>query len=258
MNRLVLSVVALVALSACCQGHPDIDFPFGRIVNGEDAEIENFPYQVSIQTTKGSHFCGGSLIDSETILTAAHCMQTYAASELQVRLGSKSRSSGGEVVSVRAFKFHEGYNSKLMVNDVAIMKLSTPVRQTSKIRAIELESSQPVSGTSAVVTGWGTKCFLFCSSPDTLLQVAVDLLHYKDCASSTYKYGSESILETMVCAKGEKKDACQGDSGGPLVANGKQVGVVSWGQGCAWSNYPGVYADVPSLKQWIEDTSASL
>ncbi|XP_052852488.1 trypsin [Drosophila gunungcola] len=258
MNRLLLSVVALVALTAVCQGHPDMDFPFGRIVNGESSDIESHPYQVSIQTTKGSHFCGGSLINSDTILTAAHCMQSYAAEELQVRLGSTSRSSGGEVVSVRAFKSHEGYNSKLMVNDVAIMKLSTPVRQTNKIRAVELADTEPVSGTSAVVTGWGTTCFLFCSSPDSLLEVVVDLLHYKDCASDTYSYGSESILPTMVCASGEKKDACQGDSGGPLVANGKQVGVVSWGSGCAWTGYPGVYADVAALKSWIEETSASL
>ncbi|XP_017056595.1 trypsin [Drosophila ficusphila] len=258
MNRLLLSVVALVALVSCAQGHPDIDFPFGRIVNGEAVEIESHPYQVSIQTTKGSHFCGGSLISSDTVLTAAHCMQSYAASELQVRLGSTSRSSGGEVVTVRAFKYHEGYNSKLMVNDVAIMKLSTPVRQTSKIRAIELADSEAVSGTNAVVSGWGTTCFLFCSSPDNLLEVGVELLHYKDCAQDTYNYGSDSILETMVCATGEKKDACQGDSGGPLVANGKQVGVVSWGNGCAWTGYPGVYADVASLKKWIDETSASL
>ncbi|XP_017082346.2 trypsin [Drosophila eugracilis] len=258
MNRFLLSVVALVALVASCQGHPDIDFPFGRIVNGESADIENFPYQVSIQTTKGSHFCGGSLIAADTVLTAAHCMQSYAASELQVRVGSSSRSSGGEVVTVRAFKYHEGYNSKLLINDVAIMKLSTPVRQTSKIRTIELADSEPVSGTDAVVSGWGTTCFLFCSSPDTLLQVGVQLLHKTDCASDNYSYGSDSIKDTMVCATGEKKDACQGDSGGPLVANGKQVGVVSWGSGCAWTGYPGVYADVAALKSWIDLATAEL
>ncbi|EDV54569.1 trypsin [Drosophila erecta] len=258
MNRLLLSVVALVALVASCQGNPGLNFPFGRIVNGESADIENFPYQVSIQTIKGSHFCGGSLIDSDTVLTAAHCMQSYAANELQVRVGSTSRSSGGEVITVRAFKYHEGYNSKLKVNDVAIIKLSSPVRQTSKIRTIELADSEAVSGTKAVVSGWGTTCFLFCSSPDTLLQVEVDLLHYKDCATDKYNYDSESILETMVCATGEKKDACQGDSGGPLVADSKLVGVVSWGSGCAWTGYPGVYADVASLRSWIVDTANSL
>ncbi|XP_017019150.1 trypsin [Drosophila kikkawai] len=257
MNRLLLSVVALVALCACCQAHPDIDFPFGRIVNGEAAEIESHPYQVSIQTKKGSHFCGGSLVDSDTVVTAAHCMQSYTADEIQVRLGSTSRSSGGEVVSVRTFKFHEGYNSKLMVNDVAVIKLSTPVRQTTKIRAIELAQVTPASGTTAVVSGWGTTCFLLCSSPDNLQKVDVDLLQQKDCASDIYNYG-EQIQDTMVCATGEKKDACQGDSGGPLVADGKLVGVVSWGNGCAWTNYPGVYADVASLYTWIVKTIETL
>ncbi|KAH8248973.1 hypothetical protein KR032_004588, partial [Drosophila birchii] len=257
MNRLLLSVVALVALSACCQAHPDIDFPFGRIVNGEAAEIESHPYQVSIQTISGSHFCGGSLIDSETIVTAAHCMQSYKASEMRVRLGSTSKSSDGEVVTVRDFKYHEGYNSKLMVNDVAIMKLSTPVRQTSKIRAIELATETPASGTPAVVSGWGTTCFLICKSPDNLMSVEVDVLKLEDCGSDTYSYGDQ-IQDTMVCAYSEKKDACQGDSGGPLVADGKLVGVVSWGNGCAWTGYPGVYADVPSLRDWILENAKTL
>ncbi|XP_016994197.2 trypsin-like [Drosophila takahashii] len=260
MNRLLWTAVALVALSACCQGHPDIEFPFGRIVNGVNTTIDKHPYQVSIQTIKsGSHFCGGSLIDSITVVTAAHCMQSYAASEIQVRLGSTYRNSGGEVVSVRAFKYHEGYNSTLMINDVAIIKLSTPVRQTSLIRAIELAKEEPVSGEKAVVSGWGTTCFLLCSSPNYLLEVEVELLHKRDCGSSTYNYG-DSIGDTMVCAAGTdvKADACQGDSGGPLVSNGLLVGIVSWGNGCAWTGYPGVYASVSELWLWIVENSASL
>ncbi|KAH8352041.1 hypothetical protein KR084_001470, partial [Drosophila pseudotakahashii] len=257
MNRLLLSVVALVALSACCQGHPDLDFPFGRIVNGVETTIEKHPYQVSIQTRSSSHFCGGSLINSDTVVTAAHCMQKYTASEMQVRLGSTLRNSGGEVVSVRAFKFHENYENTTKINDVAIIKLSTPVRQTSLIRAVELATSDPASGTKAVVSGWGTTCFLFCSSPNYLLEVEVDIVSQADCGSSTYRYG-ESIKSTQVCAVGEKKDACQGDSGGPLVADGKLVGIVSWGSGCARTGYPGVYASVAELKPWIDETTASL
>ncbi|KAH8353118.1 hypothetical protein KR084_009040, partial [Drosophila pseudotakahashii] len=229
----------------------------GKIVNGVDTTIEQHPYQVSIQTLSGSHFCGGSLIDSETVLTAAHCMQSYSASQLRIRLGSTNRNSGGELVTVRSFKYHEGYNSKQMTNDVAIIKLSAPVVQTSLIRAIELASSDPASGEKAVVSGWGTTCYLWCSSPSTLLEVEVDIVSQADCASSTYKYGT-SILDSMVCAYGVSKDACQGDSGGPLVSGGKLVGVVSWGSGCAKDGYPGVYASVAQLKKWIDENTASL
>lgn len=259
MNRLILCILGVLACGASLgSAFPDTDFPFGRIVNGEATTIEAHPYQVSIQTIKGSHFCGGSIINEDTVVTAAHCMQSYKAAQIQVRLGSTERNQGGEVVSVKSFKFHEGYNSQLMVNDVAVIKLSSPVRQSSTIRYVELADVTPDSGTPAVVTGWGTTCFLLCSSPNTLQQVEVDILQVKDCGSDSYSYGQDKILETMVCGYGEKKDACQGDSGGPLVANNKLVGVVSWGNGCAWSNYPGVYADVASLRTWIEATAAEL
>ncbi|KAM8714785.1 hypothetical protein ACLKA7_001189 [Drosophila subpalustris] len=260
MNRLIVCFIGVLACIAIGHGSPETEFPFGRIVNGEPTTIEAHPYQVSIQTTKGSHFCGGSLINEDTVVTAAHCMQSYKAAEMQVRLGSTERNNGGEVVSVKDFKFHEGYNSQLMINDVAVIKLSSPVRESAKIRAISLADKTPASGTPAVVSGWGTTCFLFCSSPNSLLEVEVELLQQKDCASDTYNYGGK-ILDTMVCAHGAdgaKKDACQGDSGGPLVSQGQLVGVVSWGNGCAMSGYPGVYADVPSLKSWIDKTAASL
>ncbi|EDW78198.1 uncharacterized protein Dwil_GK24137 [Drosophila willistoni] len=257
MNRLNF-VVVLIALVGLCKGSPDLEFPFGRIVNGVETSIEAHPYQVSVQTIQGSHFCGGSLINSNTVVTAAHCMQRYTSSQMQVRLGSTLRNEGGEVVSVKNFKFHENYNKTLMINDVAVIKLSSPVRQTSRVRIIDLAEVTPSSGTPAVVTGWGTTCYLFCSSPNTLLEVELQLLTEEDCAADTFKYGEAKILPTMVCAKAEKKDACQGDSGGPLVANNQLVGVVSWGNGCARNNYPGVYADVASLRQWILATAEEL
>ncbi|XP_030377390.1 trypsin [Scaptodrosophila lebanonensis] len=255
MNRLLLNLAALLVCGVCCLAMPQKD-PFGRVVGGVATTIEDHPYQVSIQYTSGSHFCGGSLIDEETVVTAAHCLQGTAANEIQIRLGSANRKSGGELVSVRALTYHAGYNSKLMINDVALIKLSTPVRLTATIRPIALAEVTPPSGTPAVTSGWGTTCFLFCSSVDNLLEVEVDLLQVNECAQ--YNYSAGSILETMVCGYSEGKDACQGDSGGPLVANSQLVGIVSWGNGCAKSGYPGVYADVASLRSWIVATSSTL
>ncbi|XP_050323047.1 trypsin-like [Bactrocera neohumeralis] len=252
MFRLV-ALFALVSLACGAAMPDDLD---GRIVNGVDTTIAQHPYQVSLQTASGSHFCGGSIINENTIVTAAHCLQSYSASQIRVRLGSTNYKTGGELVAVSSFTYHPGYNSKTMVNDVGIVRLATPVAESANIRYIKLAQTTPATGTSAVVTGWGTKCYLTCLTlPTTLQEVSVDIVDQLDCASSQYKYGT-SILDTMVCAYALNKDACQGDSGGPLVANNELVGVVSWGNGCAKSGYPGVYSDVASLYSWIVAATA--
>ncbi|XP_050323044.1 trypsin-like [Bactrocera neohumeralis] len=230
----------------------------GRIVSGEETTIDLHPYQISLQSKSG-HFCGGSIINEDTVVTAAHCLQTTTADQLQVRLGSTSHKSGGKLVNVRAFYAHPGYNKNQRQNDVAIVKLAEPVAQSASIRYIELAEETPVSGTTAVVSGWGVKCYFWCVSlPTSLLKVDVNIVSRADCASKDYKYGSSKILPTMVCAYEAKSDACQGDSGGPLAAEGKLVGIVSWGNGCAKEGYPGVYADVAELRSWILEIAASL
>ncbi|XP_013113242.2 trypsin-like [Stomoxys calcitrans] len=254
MLRLVV-LFALVSYSLA--GVSSNDF-YGRIVNGVPTTIEDHPYQVSLQTNSGSHFCGGSIISEDVVVTAAHCMQSHSASQFKVRLGSTEYHTGGELVEVKSFKFHEGYNPNTMVNDVAVIKLARPVKESATIRFVKLADTTPANGTPAVVTGWGTTCFMACNTlPKTLQKVVVDFVNKKTCASSQYKYGSQ-IRPTMVCAYAKDKDACQGDSGGPLVAEGKLVGVVSWGKGCALAGYPGVYADVPSLRTWIEKAAKEL
>ncbi|TDG43944.1 hypothetical protein AWZ03_009641 [Drosophila navojoa] len=243
---ILLSVVACAFGAAIPEGLlPQLD---GRIVGGTPTSIGSFPWQISLQRN-GGHSCGGSIYNSRIIVTAAHCLQGVSASSLKVRAGSTYWNSGGSLIQVAAFRNHEGYNPNTMVNDIAVIRLSSALSFSSNIKAIGLASSNPANGASASVSGWGTQSSGSSSIPSQL--------HQSRCASSAYGYGSQ-IKNTMICAAASGKDSCQGDSGGPLVSGGVLVGVVSWGRGCAYSNYPGVYADVAVLRSWVVNAANSI
>uniref|UniRef100_A0A1B0AAJ1 Peptidase S1 domain-containing protein n=1 Tax=Glossina pallidipes TaxID=7398 RepID=A0A1B0AAJ1_GLOPL len=246
-----------ICLSAVVAGPLPNELTAGRIVNGVETTIENRPYQVSIQWERGNHFCGGSIISEDIVVTAAHCVAFKDPSELQVRLGSTYNNEGGIVVGVKATKYHEKFDGDILWYDIAIVKLDKPVKQSSVIRYIEMAKKVPKTGTPAVVSGWGTKCFSVCPLSPVLMEVEVTFLEREDCASKTYLYGDQ-IKETMVCGYAKEKDSCQGDSGGPFVAEGKLVGVVSWGERCALEGYPGVYADVAALRNWVLENAQKL
>ncbi|XP_034650354.1 trypsin alpha-like [Drosophila subobscura] len=256
----MLKFVILLSAVACALGGtipegllPQLD---GRIVGGSATTISSFPWQISLQRS-GSHSCGGSVYSATIIVTAAHCLQSVSISVLQVRAGSTYWSSGGTVAKVASFKNHEGYNANTMVNDIAVIRLSSSLGLSSNIKTISLASSAPANGAAASVSGWGTLSYGSSSIPTTLQFVNVNIVSRSQCASSTYGYGSE-IRESMICAGTSGKDACQGDSGGPLVSGGVLVGVVSWGYGCAYANYPGVYADVAALRSWVVSAANSV
>ncbi|XP_017835602.1 trypsin beta-like [Drosophila busckii] len=247
---ILLSVVACAFGAAIPEGLlPQLD---GRIVGGTATTIGNYPYQISLQRN-GGHSCGGSIYNSRVIVTAAHCLQGVSASALRIRAGSSYWNSGGVVISVASFKNHEGYNGNTMVNDIAVVRLSSALSFNGNIKAIGLAGSTPNNGVAAVVTGWGT-LKSGGSSPSQLQKVDVNIVGRTQCQSGTYSYGSE-IKATMICAAGSGKDSCQGDSGGPLVSGGVQVGVVSWGRGCAAPKYPGVYSNVAELRSWVANNA---
>ncbi|EDX06620.1 trypsin beta [Drosophila simulans] len=249
----MLKFLILLSAVACALGGtipegllPQLD---GRIVGGTATTISSFPWQISLQRN-GGHSCGGSIYSARVIVTAAHCLQSVSASSLQIRAGSSYWSSGGVVAKVSSFKNHEGYNANTMVNDIAVLHLSSSLSFSSTIKSISLASSNPANGAAASVSGWGTESSGSSSIPSQLRYVNVNIVSQSRCASSSYSYGSQ-IKSSMICASASGKDSCQGDSGGPLVSGGVLVGVVSWGYGCAASNYPGVYASVADLRGWV-------
>lgn len=238
------------------------------IVGGQPAQSGAWPWQVrlAITTQEGTFLCGGSLVSDQWVLTAAHCIDnagsTVSPANVTVRAGSLQRDSGGVVVGVSRIIKHHAYEPATTDNDIALLRLSSPLPLSSTINVVApLSASQEnqlaASNTLATVTGWGTTSPGGDSST-TLLQTQVPLLSSSDCAA-TSAYGSSRLSSNMICAgyPSGGKDSCQGDSGGPLVVPNGQgghvlAGIVSWGESCAAPNYPGVYTRVANYQPWLQ------
>jgi trypsin len=131
-------------------------------------------------------------------------------------------------------------------------QVSLPFNYRPEVQPISLTSTEPFAGNLSVVSGWG-RLSSGGAIPSQLQAVEVDIISSTACNSSYADYGG--ITENMICAgvPGGGKDACQGDSGGPLVVGDELVGIVSWGVGCALPDYPGVYSNVATLKDFITE-----
>ncbi|XP_055594263.1 serine protease 44 [Uranotaenia lowii] len=239
-------------------GNPDTE----RIVGGHNADPNEWPW-VAALFNNGRQFCGGSLIDSVHILTAAHCvahMSSWDVARLSVRLGDHNIRSNTEVQHVerrvKRLVRHKGFDSRTLYNDVAVLTMDQPVQFTQSVRPICLpgaDGSRGYNGLTATVIGWGSLRENG-PQPAVLQEVNLPIWSNGECAR---KYGAAApggIIETMLCAGQAAKDSCSGDSGGPLMINDgrwTQVGVVSWGIGCGKGQYPGVYTRVTSFMAWI-------
>ncbi|XP_067004199.2 trypsin-1 isoform X1 [Anabrus simplex] len=255
----MMKAVIILCLVTSCLGsavlrRPRLD---GRIVGGSTADIKDSPYQLSLQT-EGNHYCGASIISAEWALTAGHCVDGGLPSWISVRAGSSNRACGGSIHQVAQIISHPKFDRNTLDYDFALIRVATPFSFGSNVAAVGLPSrNEDVSpGTSAIVTGWGLTSEGDGWNATILQQVTVPIVSYSEC-NADYENYDGGITERMICAgyTAGGKDACQGDSGGPLVANGKLQGVVSWGYGCARPNYPGVYARVASVRDWIKTSS---
>jgi trypsin len=157
---------------------------------------------------------------------------------------------------------HPNYDDFSTDMDFMLVVLSSPALLSSDVSLVGLNSanSEPSVGDEVTVMGWGDTDISSASRlSDVLMHVKVNCISNDECDASTDGRDSykDQITQNMLCAEHRQaKDSCQGDSGGPLVeeAGGvvKQVGVVSWGIGCASDHFPGVYARVSKAYKWIE------
>ncbi|XP_012215628.1 trypsin-1-like [Linepithema humile] len=230
-----------------------------RIVGGVETLVNQYPW-MTLLMYRGQFYCGGTVINSRYVLTAAHCIDRFDTSKMTVRIFEHDWKSTNETKS-QDFKVentlkHIGYSTTNYNNDIALIKLKTPIRFRDSMRPVCLpEPIKTFAGETGIVTGWGAIREGGMVS-QTLQEVTVPILSNVECRAT--KYPTRKITDNMLCAGYTEggKDSCQGDSGGPLHVEQNDVhqivGVVSWGEGCARPGYPGVYSRVNRFRSWIE------
>ncbi|XP_073962530.1 uncharacterized protein [Choristoneura fumiferana] len=232
-----------------------------RIVGGMETSISMYPYNVAI-SRNGKHWCGGSIIDEQWVLTAGHCLEAAFDGDKRklqpfiVRAGSSFHNRGGYQGRINKVFFPKSYAPGSADYDFSLLRLDRPMPIGRNIAVLNLPAKDYVIKNQdiLIVTGWGsTHESGYAHIPDRLRFVPVPVMKMNDCQDSYRFY----ITPRMLCAGYATggKDACNHDSGGPAVRDGVLLGIVSFGgKQCGDPRSPGVYSRVSELTEWVEKT----
>ncbi|XP_076144183.1 serine protease [Alosa pseudoharengus] len=232
---------------------------YAKIVNGEEAVPHSWPWQVSLQDWSGFHFCGGSLINENWVVTAAHCS---VRTSHRVIVGEHNKGAAGEdiqTMKVQKVFTHPQWNANTINNDIALIKLASPVSMNAHVSPVCLAETSDnfAPGMTCVTSGWGLLRSSAMFTPNELQQAALPLLSSDQCK----QHWGSNISDVMICAGASGVSSCMGDSGGPLVCQKNDVwtlvGIVSWGSSTCSTSTPAVYARVTMLRSWVDQTLAA-
>ncbi|MGH3519014.1 MAG: S1 family peptidase [Haloechinothrix sp.] len=241
----VLGVASASAVSA--QARPGAQ-PF--IVGGSATKISDHPYVVYLADRRGRQYCGGALFAPDKVVTAAHCVARISRSAIRVVAGRQDvRGDDGIETTVRQVWVPDDYRRVNEGKDIAVLTLRDQLPYRTIRLAAEEDAERYTPGRKATVFGWGRTGEREPGS-DQLRSAKLPIRRDADCAAVYEDY----IPDEMVCAGYREGgvDACQGDSGGPLIAGNRLIGIVSFGEGCARADRPGVYTEVAAFTRRVE------
>ncbi|MEU5111217.1 serine protease [Streptomyces longwoodensis] len=258
--RPVVMAAAVMAIPLGTAAQAAEAAPGGVVVGGFPVDVSQSPWTVALSSrdqfggTRSGQFCGGVAVGLTTVLTAAHCMSrdvlgtsASKARDLRVVTGRTDLSTtAGKEITVREVWVNPGYDSSSKSGDFAVLTLSEPVPASAVLRMAPAGDPAYAPGTQATVYGWGDTTGAG-AYPHSLRAASVHVLADAVCERAyPGSYDGRYVAGSMLCAGEEQGgvDSCQGDSGGPLVAQGRLVGLVSWGNGCGQAGSPGVYTRV--------------
>ncbi|XP_050517988.1 trypsin-1 isoform X2 [Diabrotica virgifera virgifera] len=220
-----------------------------RINGGYEAKIEDHPWIVSLQLNS-SDICGGSLLNEDTVLTAAHCFGVSSEWSLySILAGTHDRTQSGTKIQVKDVKIHEWYMSYLPINDIAIIKLAEKVEFSKKIQPARLpnQDDQLPEGAPLLAAGWGlTEVNGTTTASDVLKAAKIEVLPQTTCNTLIVLY------KGIICAGNRTNGIYWGDSGGPLEHDGVVVGVASYVIG---ESMYGGFTSVADYRTWISRTT---
>merc|ERR1719348_68853 len=254
-----MKLLILIALCAV----PALGNKLPTIVGGRDVNPPGkWPWQASLQfRSSNSHTCGGSLISTNWVLCAAHCVGS-GASRLQIVLGMHDRTTQRQgspkkymISSITRHPQYSQSGSQGFPNDIAVIRLSTAATLNNFVAPITLAASNAGDfvGSDCWITGWG-RLYGNGPLPNILQEANIDVLSQSECQG----FWGSRIKGYHVCLgdkANSRKGACNGDSGGPLVcktgSSWTLVGVTSWGRAGCSTQSPSVYARVSYFRSWI-------
>ncbi|BFF97427.1 seminase [Drosophila madeirensis] len=267
MQRFLLMLVALFVV-VHAQDNQTIDrdelnkliFPasqHSRVIGGEYTTIEKLGGYLVAMRYRNDFICGGTLLASRIVLTAAHCfLGREVVQRWEVQAGITALSEHGQRVLLDEFITPSSFRESDMNMDVSLARLARPV-WGKNIQHLKLCSTKLSPGLMLTVAGWGLINPKGTAHQTLLRKVNVPVLSRKRCLE-TYR-ATVNLTNSMFCAGVlGKKDACTFDSGGPLVYKKQLCGIVSFGISCASPKYPGVYTDVGFVRPFIEKTMQTM